>query len=311
MAVQFRDYYETLGVDRGATQDEIRKSFRKLARKHHPDVAADKKNAEAKFKEINEAYEVLGNPESRTKYDELGAGWQSGQEFRPPQGWGHPGAGQADEFHFGGTGFSDFFEQFFGSGGAEGFGVPRGGTGRRQPRARPGRDVEADLLVGLEEIVKGSTRTITLSDNAGGPPSRIHVKIPAGIPDGGRIRLAGKGGVGSGGAAAGDLFLRVRYARHPDFRVEGTNLICELTLPAWDAVLGAKVSVPTLGGHVSLKIPPGTQSGTRMRLRGQGLALREQAPGDLIVEIQISAPSAADEKERAMWEKLRDLHGAR
>src|SRR3954463_7308243 len=270
MAVQFRDYYETLGVSKTASEDEIKSAFRKLARKHHPDVAKDKKTAEEKFKQINEAYEVLSDPEKRKKYDQLGADWnQPGGGFQPPPGWGaggqpgggyqrwSPGGGNGGgvEFEFGGTGFSDFFEQFFGGGrGRSAF----GGFGQREAAAERGSDVEADIMVTLEEALHGSKRTVSLRRGDSKKVESYQVKIPRGVHEGQRIRLAGQGEAGARGGKSGDLFLRVRLARHPDFSVEGSDLIHEVELAPWQAVLGTELQVPTLEGKRHLKIPPGT-----------------------------------------------------
>src|SRR5213078_363785 len=296
MAVQFRDYYETLGVPKTASDDEIRSAFRKLARKHHPDVAKDKKAAEEKFKEINEAYEVLSDSEKRKKYDQLGADWNRPGGFQPPRGWGAQppeggfyqwGGDGGVQFEFGGTGFSDFFEAFFGGGrGRSAF----GGTGRRQATAERGADVEADIMVTLEEALHGSTRTVSLRRAGSNKVENYQVKIPRGVHEGQRIRLRGQGEAGTRGGKSGDLFLRVRLARHPDFTVEGNDLIHEVKLPAWQAALGGELQVPTLEGHVRLKIPPGTQGGQRFRLRGHGLPTVSGTRGDLYVETQIQVP---------------------
>jgi curved DNA-binding protein len=332
MAVQFKDYYEVLGVPRTASDDDIKKAFRKLARQYHPDVAKDKKTAEAKFKEINEAYEVLGDPAKRKKYDDLGPNWKQGAEFRPPPGWesfagggrgGRPGGG-SQEFHFGGTGFSDFFEQFFGS--ARRGGPRTGGFG--DDLAERGEDIEGDIMVPLEEAVKGSTRTISVErgvtcDNCGGTgernrrvcptcggAGRVHkteqyqVRIPPGVANGQKLRLAGRGEAGVGGAAAGDLYLRVRFAKHPEFQMEDGNLVYEASLAPWEAVLGTQLSVPTLDGRVNIKIPPGTQSGQRLRVRSRGLPQRGGGQGDLLVEVKIEVPAHVSEAERAAWEQL-------
>src|SRR5262249_45199669 len=256
MAVQYKDYYEILGVPRTASDAEIKKAFRKLARQHHPDVAKNKKQAEEKFKEINEAYEVLGDPPKRKKYDDLGPNWNAGADFRPPPGWeslsggrSYPGRGprgEEFEFHFGGTGFSDFFEQLFGSmggrGGAAGFGR-RGGMEDEMATER-GRDIEGDIMVTLEEAMRGSVRSGQVRhgvpcQHCGGTGQRAghvcnvcggsgqlpktetyQVKIPPGVVEGQRLRVAGRGEAGAGGGAAGDLYLRVRLAKHPDFAVE-------------------------------------------------------------------------------------------
>src|SRR5690349_19504062 len=275
MPVQFRDYYETLGVPKTASADEIRSAFRKLARQYHPDVAKDKKAAEGKFKEINEAYEVLSDPQKRKKYDQLGSRWKEGAGFEPPPGWqsyggrgtrpagSHPG----EEFHFGGTGFSDFFEQFFGGGSRFGFGFGENGPDgsdqfRRARGAMRGQDIEGDILVTLDEAMHGSVRSISLErTNPRTGQTEAHsfkVRIPPGVQEAQTIRVPGKGGEGGNGGASGDLYLRVRFAAHPDFRVRGANLYYDLELAPWEGVLGTTVSVPTLDGRVNVRIPPGT-----------------------------------------------------
>jgi curved DNA-binding protein len=319
MAVQFRDYYETLGVSKNATDDEIKSAFRKLARKYHPDVAKDKKAAEEKFKQINEAYEVLGDPEKRKKYDQLGANWNQPGGFQPPPDWGQqqPGGGHYQwaggdggggvEFEFNGTGFSDFFEAFFGGGrGRSAF----GGFGGRQATAERGADVEADILVTLEEALHGSTRTISLRRGGSSKVENYQVKIPKGVHEGQRIRLAGQGEAGAGGGKSGDLFLRVRLAKHPDFTVEGSDLIHEVKIAPWQAALGSEIKVPTLEGSVKLKIPPGTQGGQRFRLRERGLPSATGKRGDLYVITQIQIPKKLSEREREIWTQLAKLHGS-
>src|SRR5256712_7007864 len=319
MPVQFRDYYETLGVPKTATEDEIRTGFRRLARKHHPDVAKDKKVAEEKFKEINEAYEVLSDPEKRKKYDQLGAGWNQPGGFQPPPGWGaqQPGGGFQQwqwgggenggvQFEFGGTGFSDFFEAFFGGGrGRSAF----GGFGGRQATAERGADVEADIMVTLEEALHGSTRTVSLRRAGSNKVENYQVKIPRGVHEGQRIRLAGQGEAGTRGGKSGDLFLRVRLARHPDFSVEGSDLIHEVKIAPWQAVLGTEIKVPTLEGRVRLKIPPGTQGGQRFRLRERGLPGISGKRGDLYAVVQMNVPRKLSEREREIWSELAKLHG--
>jgi curved DNA-binding protein len=346
MGLEYKDYYKILGVDRTAGDDEIRKAFRKLARQYHPDVAKNKKEAEEKFKEINEAYEVLSDADKRRKYDELGANWKQGAEFRPPPGWqefggggagrggrGAPGAGGFD-FEFGGTGFSDFFEQIFGQrarGGAGGAGA--GGRGFRPGAdfgggaSEAGRDIEGDIMVTLEEALHGSVRSVSLRRsvpcehchgtgqagrracgpcNGEGVVSRTEthqVKIPPGVTDGVKLRVGGKGEVGTSGGKPGDLFLTVQLAGHPDFRVEGSDLFYELDLAPWEAVLGASVAVPTLEGQVNIKIPPGTQSGQRLRVRSRGLG-RESARGDLYVVTRVQVPKQLGDDERRLWEQL-------
>lgn len=314
MPVQYKDYYETLGVARTASADEIKKSFRKLARQYHPDVAKDKKRAEEKFKEINEAYEVLSDPEKRKKYDELGANWKSGAEFRPPPGWngfpgqqtrGRSGAGQGAEnfdFEFGGTGFSDFFEQLFGRTTAGG--QRRGGFSgfqnyEDQEITERGRDVEGDIMVTLEEAARGSIRTVSVRHQS--KTDTHQVKIPAGVTEGQRLRISGRGEYGSGGGQSGDLYLRVRLAKHPDFDVDGHNLVHETEIAAWEAVLGAEISVPTLNGQVHIKIPAGTQSGQKLRVRGKGLGPN----GDLFVVTRICVPAKVSDEEKKLWEQLK------
>lgn len=328
MAIEFKDYYKTLGVSKSASDDDIRKAFRKLARQYHPDVAGNKPGAEDKFKDINEAYEVLSDPEKRKKYDTLGPNFRQGA---PPSGWGpsRPGPGgrtrvDASDFEFSGTGFSDFFEQLFGSRGAAA-GGNRGARGFNQDRNVPeqGDDIEADLMVTLEESAKGVLRNISLRRSSACPTcygagqvnsqscpacrgsghidrtDSHKVKIPAGIREGQSLRVPGQGEPGRNGGRAGDLFLRVRLARHPDFRVEGADLYYDLNLAPWEAALGSSISVPTLDGKVSIKIPAGAGSGTKLRVRGRGLK-----GGDLIVVTNIQTPAAKTDEEKKLWEAL-------
>ena len=308
MAVQYKDYYQSLGVPRTASDTEIKKAFRKLAREFHPDVAKDKKKAEEKFKEINEAYEVLSDAGKRKKYDELGANWKSGAEFRPPPGYagqaggatfrGGPGGGGGFEFE--GTGFSDFFEQLFGSR-MRGAGAGPNFNARRNLAER-GSDMEGDIMVTLEEAAQGSVRSVTVRHE---DHTETHqVRIPAGVSEGQKLRLAGRGETGSGGGEAGDLYLRVRFAKHPDFEVAGHDLIHELELAPWEAALGAEIAVPTLTGPVNIKIPAGTQSGQKLRVRNRGLALRAGSHGDLLVLIRILVPGKTTPAEKQLWEQL-------
>jgi curved DNA-binding protein len=299
MAVKFKDYYQTLGVDRSATPEDIKQAFRKLARIHHPDVAKNKVAGEERFKEINEAYEVLGDPEKRRKYDELGANWQDGGG---EHAHGQRGAAQSrpgSDFEFGGTGFSDFFESFFG-GSRDGYGsFGSGGQASEDGHGfvQPGRDVEADIMVTLEEALKGSKRSVTLRrpGNNGGHDrtDTYQVRIPAGVREGQRIRLAGQGGEGFGGGHAGDLYLRVRLARHPDFSVKGPDLYFDLDLAPWEAVLGVQARVPALDGTTSLKVPPGTAAGNQLRLRGLGLPREDGKRGDLYAVARIQVPPSS------------------
>lgn len=335
MSVKFEDYYEVLGVPRSATEDEIRRAYRALARQYHPDLNKDP-GAEDRFKQINEAYEVLKDPEKRQQYDLLGENWKAGDQFRPPPGWGGfgggPGGVRFDMRGAGGEdlgGFSDFFKMFFGQqmnaggfggagpagfGGAgpAGFGAgPAGfGGGAGGPRAaRPaaGKSREQDLTVTLEEVYQGARKTIQIP-SPGGPPEAITVRIPPGITDGKAIRLAGKGDPGFGGAPAGDLLLRVRIAAHPRFEVDGLDLSTTVGVAPWEAALGARVNVPTLDGEVVLTIPSGVDSGTRMRLRGKGLPGPGDARGDLYAELQLRVPPATSDEARALYEQLRALH---
>jgi curved DNA-binding protein len=305
MPVDFKDYYAVLGVTKDATAEEIKKAFRKLARTHHPDVSSDKKASEEKFKEINEAYEVLGDPVKRKKYDDLGSGWQGGMPFGggSTDAWG--GSSGRREFHFQGTGFSDFFEQFFGGGGY-GYGAPASAARQR------GNDVEGDILVTLEEAMTGTVKPISLQSThpvTGRVETRtFQVRIPAGIADGKRIRVAGHGGPGAGGAEPGDLFLRVRHAAHPHFHASGHDLYRDLDLAPWEAVLGAEISVSSLDGDIKLRIPAGTANGQTFRVRGRGLPTgKSNTRGDLHVVAQIQVPASLPEAERAAWEALRNV----
>jgi curved DNA-binding protein len=315
MAVDFKDYYAVLGVARDATEADIKQAFRKLARTYHPDVAKDKKTAEEKFKEINEAHEVLSDPAKRRQYDELGANWQQRGAAGGAQAGGERETASGQEFHFGGsTGFSDFFEQFFGGGGRQ-----RGYDDLfRQARPNadagdfrmPGGDIEGDILVTLQEALAGSARQISLqrqNPETGQPESETFtVRIPPGATEGRRIRVRGKGGRGVGGAEPGDLFLRVRFASHPDFQARGTDLYHDLELAPWEAVLGAEVVVPTLSGSVKLRIPAGTTDGRQFRLRGQGLLnAADGNRGDLYAVAQVRVPTDVSAQEKKAWDELR------
>jgi len=297
--MEYQDYYKVLGVSKTATPEEIRSAFRKKAREHHPDVAKDKVKGAEKFKEVNEAYEVLSDPAKRAKYDQMG------QEV-PGGGYGWSGGGVRgeagpgmEEVHFGGTGFSDFFESMFGGmGGVEGM---RSGGGRRM--ARRGSDVEGDLLVTLEEVMRGSMREVTLQ-RGGGKVETYRVRVPAGVREGQRIRLAGRGEAGASGGESGDLYLRVRLARHPDLRVEGSDLATDVEMAPWEMVLGGSVPVRTLEGVVMLKVPAGAVAGQKLRLRGQGLPREDGGRGDLYAILEVGVPSEVGEEERKLWEEL-------
>lgn len=313
MAVKFQDYYETLGVPRTATPEEIKKAFRKLARVHHPDVAKDKAGAEEKFKRINEAYEVLGDPEKRKRYDELGANWEQGGYAAPPQGGFHRRRSEPQDagtsFEFDGTGFSDFFETFFGGrGGGFGSAQQPSGRARGQGFAQKGQNVEADILVTLEEALRGSLRKVTLRrpGEHGGADRKdtYQVRIPPGVHEGQRIRLAGQGEAGFGGGATGDLFLRVKLAQHPEFNVKDFDLYYDLDLAPWEAVLGVEVKIPALDGSTTLRVQPGTESGSKLRMRGLGLPREDKSRGDLYAIVRVLTPESVTSQEKELWEQL-------
>lgn len=309
MAVQYKDYYKLLGVERGAAAADISKAYKKLARQYHPDLNPGSKQAEEKFKEINEAYEVLKDPEKRRLYDQLGPNWQHGQQFQ-----GEPGFENVhftfNGKNFDGTGFSDFFETLFGGGfgGQAGRGGRAGGFGPDpfggfSQRARRGRDVEAELALSLEEALRGGPRSVTLSTAHG--PKTLQVNVPAGIREGAKLRLAGQGDAGPGGTP-GDLFLRVRYLPNAVFKVDGDDVHCDISLAPWEAVLGARVEVPTLEGPVELQIPAGSTSGRKFRLRGKGLGAAGKR-GDLLARVMVKVPPRLTDEERGLWEKLAQI----
>jgi curved DNA-binding protein len=328
--MEFKDYYQTLGVAKSASDKELKQAYRKLARKHHPDVNPGDKSAEARFKEINEAYEVLGDPDKRRKYDELGANWrqyeqaqQQGQGFPggSPFGGAGPGGG-AWNINMGGPGggyrtmseeemhdlfgnedpFSDFFRTFFGGGGA------REGGGRarqaRAPRTQKGRDIEHEVELTLEEAYHGATRRISIKQ--GGHARSVDVRIPAGVKDGSRVRAAGEGESGANGGTSGDLYLRVRLRPHPVFERNGNDLQAKVAVPVTTAVLGGEAQVPTITGSVRLKIPETTQSGQIFRLKGHGMPSVGKADerGDLYATVEIQLPRALTKEQRAHWEEL-------
>lgn len=311
MSVEFKNYYDVLGVAKDASGDEIKKAFRKLARLYHPDVAKDKVTGEKKFKEINEAHEVLSDPEKRRKYDQLGANWKHQERQQPPPRGGFGGGYEnASEVHFDGTGFSDFFEQFFGSRGraSGGFGQTQGHGMGNKTAAQSGQDIEGDILVTLHEVLHGSTRTINLqrSDPHTGQSAKqtLRVKIPAGVRESQLIRLAGKGQEGIGGGSTGHLYLRVQFAQHPDFRVSGADLYYDLDLAPWEAVLGTTIVISTLDGTVSLKIPAGTMAKQKLRLRGKGLPTIDGTRGDLYTVVSIQLPAQPTTDEKKLWEQM-------
>jgi len=321
MAVQFQEYYETLGVLRSASEAQISKAYRKLARKYHPDVSKEK-GAEEKFKQIAEAYAVLKDPEKRKKYDALGANWHTGKDFTPPPDW--------QEFHFDfpggaasgkkagvgrgsmGGDFSDFFATLFGGEdlSESGFGRPNFRSDRGSWSMRP-QAQEADVTISLEEAYRGATRSIVLQTMEHSPDGtfrpvsqQYEVKIPAGVSDGSRIRLAKQGGVPPGGHEPADVFLRVQIAPHPIFKLDNGGLHVEVPVTPWEAALGAKVDVPTLDGIVKMTVPPNTQGGKRFRLRGKGLPQIGGERGDLYATVRITVPYSLTPKERELFQEL-------
>jgi curved DNA-binding protein len=303
--VEYKDYYKILGVEKNASADEIGKAYKKLARKHHPDLNQGDKKSEERFKDVNEAHEVLKDPEKRKLYDQLG-NRPGGQNFRRPPGF------ENVRFEFGGmdgaSGFSDFFESLFGGGGGgRGFSGSFGGGGGRPRR---GGDAEAVITLSLEEAYHGGRKTVTLSGEPGEAPHSLEVNIPAGVRNGARIRLTGQGGRGSPGAPSGDLFLKVNIAPHPEFSLDDADVVYDLRLPAWDAALGARVTIPTLAGKVELNVAPGTTSGKKLRLRGKGLGSGKNK-GDQLVRISIDVPEASSPETRRLWEALRAAAGGK
>jgi curved DNA-binding protein len=315
--MEFRDYYQTLGLQRSASADEIRKSYRRLARKYHPDVSKEA-DALERFKQLQEAYEVLKDPKKREAYDQLGANWKQGEQFRPPpdfgagfdfnqarrraQSAGHAGGGGGGHEFADGAEFSDFFSSLFG-GGAQPFGGSTGG-----PRRRNGRDQHAGIDVDLEEAHRGVVRNITLQQGsaagqAAAAERTLRVTVPAGVTDGQSLRLAGQGEPGSGkGAKAGDLYLTVHIRPHRNLELDGRDVKLTLPVAPWEAALGATLTVPTLGGSVDLRIPPQSQSGSRLRLRGRGLA--GDPPGDQYVVLKVVLPPADTPAARELYERM-------
>ena len=304
--MEYKDYYGIMGVARDATQDEIKRTYRKLARKYHPDVSKEA-DAEARFKEVGEAYEVLKDPEKRAAYDQLGKQWKPGQEFHPPPDWD---AG----FEFRGGGYtagdagvhSDFFEELFG----RGFTGASGTRGRRAFRMR-GDDHHAKVLIDLEDSFSGATRSISLRvpelTEDGHVTTRertLSVRIPKGIRQGQQIRLAGQGGRGLGGGEPGDLYLEVEFTEHPLYRLDGADIYLDLPVAPWEAALGANVKVPTPAGNIDLKIPANSRQGRKLRLKGRGLTGKQ--PGDLYVVLQVSLPPADSDAARSLYKQMQD-----
>ena len=310
--MEFKDYYKVLGVERTATDEEIKKAFRRLARKHHPDIskAAD---ASARMQELNEAHEVLRDKERRAAYDRVGQGAQGGQAFQPPPGWDSGFEFSGGPGDFGDmAGHSDFFEALFGAarrGGAR----ARAGHGFDEARAKRGQDHHAKIVVPLEDTFKGATREVTLHspeiDGAGNVALHertLHVAIAKGIRAGQQIRLAGQGSPGMGEGPRGDLYLEVEFAPHPRWRVDGRDLYFTLRIAPWEAALGAAVNVPTPDGPVEMNVPAGSQTGRKLRLRGRGIP--GSPAGDLYVVLEVVLPPASDDKARAAYRQMaRDL----
>ncbi len=295
--MEYHDYYETLGVARDASQDEIKKQYRRLARKYHPDVSKEG-DAEQRFKEVAEAYEVLKDPEKRQSYDQLGANWKAGEEFRPPPGW-------EDAFHGGGAnfggagGFSDFFGSVFGGG------VGAGGPVRNQP----GADQTMRISIRLEESYNGSRRTIQIPEIAPNGEitserRKLEIRIPKGIQEGQKIRLGKQGQISRSGGPRGDLLLQVQFQQDLNFRASGSDILMNLAIAPWEAALGEKITVPTLGGNVGLKIGAGAQSGQKMRLKGRGLP--GTPPGDQLITLQIQTPSAKSQEIEDIYNRLKE-----
>ena len=325
--MEFKDYYSTLGVAKTASEKEIKQAFRKLARKYHPDVNPGDKSAEAKFKEVNEAYEVLGDPAKRKKYDELGANWRMYEQAGAAGGTGSPFGAQWNvnvggapggyrtmtpeemEDMFGDASpFSDFFTTFFGGGGGGFEGARRARGGRARQRA--GRDVEHELELTLEDAYQGTTRRLALKHD--GQARTVDVRIPAGVGDGSRVRVSGEGEHGVGGAAAGDLYLRIRLAPHPMFERKGRDLYVKVPLPVTTAVLGGEAEVQTLAGRPArLRIPPLTQNGQVFRLKGFGMPTVGKAneKGDLYGRVDVQLPAQLSAEERGHYEALAKLSG--
>ncbi len=308
--MQFQDYYQMLDVERSATQAEIQKAYRRLARKYHPDLNRDDSEAEDKFKAIGEAYEVLGDEEKRKRYDQYGSAWKQAQNTgSAPPGWegfnfeaarNNEGA----DFEFGSSGFSSFFDMLFGQQGRPHWNRQRGAASRGEsfPSSR-GSDREATLAVTLEDLAVGGQRSLSITDPNTGQRKSLKVKIPPGVLPGQKIRLANQGEPGMGGQP-GDLFLKLESAPHPRFRLDGRDLHAKVPITPWEAALGVTASVPTLQEPVEIRIPPGSSSGRRIRLTGRGLPNPKGSAGDLYIELKVVVPEQPSETEKALYEQL-------
>jgi len=308
--MKYKDYYEILGVNKNASADEIKKAYRKLAKKYHPDAHPGDKAAEEKFKEINEAYEVLGDPKKREKYDKFGAQGQffNGADFDPSQ-FGFGGNGFRYEYRTNTGGFSDFFNMFFGDSdifGAFGndiFGRRRG-SGFGSSMQMKGEDVESSLEISISEGFNGAEKVISLRTASG--PKTISLRIPAGIKPGEKIKLSGQGGPGANGGRNGDLYLRVEFRNDPVFELKGTDLQARLQLYPWEAALGTEKSFDTLDGRIAVKIPAGVQTGSKIRVAGRGYRDKSGTRGDLYLKVEIMNPAKLSRIQRELYEKLRD-----
>jgi curved DNA-binding protein len=329
--MDFKDYYSTLGVAKTASAKELKQAYRKLARKHHPDVNQGDKAAESRFKEINEAYEVLGDPDKRKKYDELGANWRQYEQAggaggpgfggQPGGAWnvnvgGQPGGGfrtmtqeEMREMFGDGDPFSDFFHTFFGGAAGADDRAGRGRSGRARPRK--GRDVEDEIQLGLEDAYHGATRRFSIVQD--GHERTVDVRIPVGVNDGSRVRIGGEGEQGSGGGQSGDLYLRIRIAPHATFERKGRDLYTRVSIPLTTAVLGGEVEVRTLGGKtLRLKVPPTTQQGQVFRLKGHGMPTvgKPDEFGDLYATADVQLPRQLTAEQRTHFEALQKLEKA-
>jgi curved DNA-binding protein len=305
--MEYKDYYKVLGVEKSASQAEIKKAYRALAKKYHPDKNKGDKAAEEKFKDVSEAYEVLGDEAKRKQYDELGANWrQFQQQGSGPFGGRQPGGGFRGTHYegdasdmFGGSGFSDFFEQFFGGGFAQQTGDFRG-----RGRAAKGQDYEAEMAITLQEAFAGTSRLITLHNQ------QLRITTKPGVADGQVLRIKGKGAPAVGGGTPGDLYIRVQVQPFPGIEREGKDLHAKLHVDMYTAILGGEIELHTLTGKLKLKIPPGTQNGKILRLRGKGMPVygKPDQHGDLYVRIEVQLPVHLTEEEQKLMQQLRQLH---
>ncbi|MFA5141111.1 MAG: DnaJ C-terminal domain-containing protein [Elusimicrobiota bacterium] len=329
MAIEYKDYYAVLGVKKDAAAEEIKQAYRRLAKQHHPDLNPDqdKAQATAKFKEINEAYEALSDPQKKAKYDQIGPGWEAPQESSPPPGagaqrFGFRTGGREDSFE----GFSSFFESIFGDAGGQGF----GGGEAFQGNSRKGQDVEAEMALSLEDALKGGDKRISILEPILCPACRgagrqgdrfcpacggvgearqersITAHLPKHIRDGMRLRLRGQGSPSSRDEGPGDLFLKIRLLPHPTFKISGSDLETTVTVMPWEASLGAEIAVPTLEGPIRIRIPAGTHAGRRLRIAGKGLGREDGSRGDLHAVVRIDIPDRTNDRMERLYQELRE-----